>query len=224
MFPTDQQLFSTQRITCTLKYQCQKTNMKSVVDLFCFKILLRSLFCPSCRPLCSGWDLFRYERGANRSAITPWEWSWLAAAWQEGANPNSQPIAVLTPSLPSWSPGAKLRCLPTAGANSSHPSLNLPPLATRTPNNVRPMPRLMCILHLPLPPAKSPLSILMSMRSRCTCVYLLLPPILRPTEHDSQPEQMGSPPPPLHRTLTLPKSKLAYWFGWIGECEECKLA
>ena len=62
------------------------------------------------------------------------------------------------------------------------------------------------------------------MRSRCTCVYLRLPsqPLLtapRPTWTNGH-----QPPPSLHSALTLLKSKLAYWFGWIGECEECKLA
>ena len=57
-------------------------------DLFCFGISLRSLFCPSAKLSVHREIYLDMRCAANPApAITPWEWSWLAA-WQEGANPN----------------------------------------------------------------------------------------------------------------------------------------
>ena len=50
----------------------------------------------------------------------------------------------------------------------------------------------------------------------CVSVHLLPPSEPYPTRTNGQP--------PLWTSTLLMKSKLAYWFGWIGKCEECRLA
>lgn len=50
----------------------------------------------------------------------------------------------------------------------------------------------------------------------CVSVHLLPPSEPYPTRTNGQP--------PLWTPTLLMKSKLAYWFGWIGKCEECRLA
>lgn len=75
-------------LTAPLPFLNPKTISRSTQRSVLLWDLLEKSILSICKALSSSGDLFRYEvRCQSAPAITPWEWSWLAA-WQEGANPN----------------------------------------------------------------------------------------------------------------------------------------